>query len=101
MGWLERQRIRRRAEAFIAHGVDLLEAGAPFPQLVQGGRPDVLHVGDDDGEGVSEYLCQPGRYKDVDLTVDLERLEKIAATHGVSTMEAMQAALRVGRRKAS
>jgi hypothetical protein len=86
MGFLERRRLIHRTEGFIARGLELLDAGAPFPG---------------DEEAALEYLAPPGRYRDLDLTVDLERIDRIARARGVETSHIMRAALRLGRMKAS
>jgi hypothetical protein len=85
MGFLERRKLEQRVSTYIARGLDALDAGAEIPASSEN---DPLH----------EWLA-PGRYRDLDLTVDLERIQRIAAARGLDETAVLNAAVRLGRKK--
>jgi hypothetical protein len=84
-GSFKRRQLEVRLEAFIVRGLDALDAGADIPASCEN---DPQH----------EWLA-PGRYRDLDLTVDLERIRRIAAARGLDETAVLNAAVRLGRKK--
>ena len=87
MPFLERRRLVRRLESFIARGLDALAAGAAFPG--------------DPVPGLSDWIAPCGRHLNLDLVVDVDRIERLAASRGVTFHELMSAAINLGARKAN
>jgi hypothetical protein len=87
MAWLERRRLIREVETFIARGLDALDAGAEIPPS----------CGND---ALREWLPR-GQHLGLEVSIDADRVGRIAAARGLDETAVLNAALRLGRTKAN
>jgi hypothetical protein len=85
MAWLERRRLMRKVETFIARGLDALDAGAEIPPSCE-------------NNPLLEWL-PPGRHLGLELSIDADRVGRVAAARGLDQIAVINAAVRLGRAK--
>jgi hypothetical protein len=81
----KRRQLEVRLSAFVARGLDLLDAGAEIPPSCE-------------NNPLREWL-PPGRHLGLELSIDADRVGRIAAARGCDQIAVINAAVRLGRAK--